>query len=126
MKMLLAIGAGGAIGAIARHLLTVRIAALAGHAFPWGTLTVNVLGALVLGALVEVFALVWSPSPALHALLTVGMLGSLTTFSAFTAESYLMIATGQIVPAIAYVAGSAVLALVGFWAGLACVRMLSG
>ena len=78
MKVLLAVAAGGAIGAVGRYLLVTQVGHWFGTAFPLGTIVVNVLGSFILGALVEIMALAWSPSLELRALLTVGVLGAFT------------------------------------------------
>ena len=62
MKLLLAIAAGGAIGAVARHFVNVQALALLGTGFPWGTLTVNVVGSFLMGVFVESSALFCRPA----------------------------------------------------------------
>jgi CrcB protein len=51
MPLLLQIAVGGAIGAALRYLMGARVSRMAGHAVPWGTLSVNVLGCLLMGLL---------------------------------------------------------------------------
>src|SRR3546814_5903435 len=80
-QLLAAIAFGGALGAVARHLAVGQVALWAGPGFLFGTLAVNVGGSFAMGAIVELSALVWSPSPELRAFLTVGFLGAFTTFS---------------------------------------------
>ena len=109
--MVLAVACGGALGAVGRYLISSYMQTVAGNAFPWGTLTVNVLGCAILGALVTVLANVWSPTQEIRAFLTVGMMGALTTFSAFSLEVVLMIERAQWVMAAGYVAASVSCAL---------------
>ena len=78
--------AGGALGASARYLLGRASGRLFGFGFPWGTLTVNVLGCFLMGVLIEAMALRWPVHNELRAFLTVGVLGGFTTFSAFSAD----------------------------------------
>src|SRR3546814_19075285 len=85
-QLLAAIAFGGALGAVARHLAVGQVALWAGPGFLFGTLAVNVVGSFAMGAIVELSALVWSPSPELRAFLTVGFLGAFTTFSTFRSE----------------------------------------
>ena len=120
--MILAVALGGAIGAVGRHILAHQVALLAGHGFPYGTLTVNVVGSFVFGALVEVMALAWSPAAELRALLTVGLLGAFTTFSAFSMEVVLLAERGQTGTAALYIGLSVALSVGGFLAGLAIMR----
>jgi len=124
MKMVLAIAAGGAAGATARHFVTLWLGQALGHGFPWGTLAVNVLGSLALGALVELMALKWSAGPEMRAFLVVGVMGAFTTFSAFSLEVVALAERGQTMTAGAYVAGSVILSVGGFLAGLRLFRLL--
>ena len=64
--MLAAVALGGALGAVGRYLVMSAVALWFGLSFPWGTLIVNVVGSFAMGALVEISALVWSPSPELR------------------------------------------------------------
>lgn len=78
----LLVAAGAAVGAPLRYLLDRAVQARHASVFPWGTLSVNVLGCLVLGVLVGL------PVPApLSALLGVGLCGALTTYSTFGYET---------------------------------------
>lgn len=124
MKLLVAIAAGGAIGALGRHYVNVLALALFGIAFPWGTLTVNIAGSFLMGVFVELSALVWSPGPALRAMLTVGMLGAFTTFSTFSLETVLLYERGQLGLAALYVLLSLILSVGALFAGLALIRTI--
>lgn len=122
--MIVAVAVGGAVGAVARYLLSTQIGHWVGTGFPWGTFVVNVLGCAIMGALVESMALSWSPSPEIRALLTVGVLGGFTTFSAFSLDAVLLIERQQWVLALLYVLGSVLLSLAGFFGGLRLVRLV--
>jgi CrcB protein len=124
VKLLLTVAAGGAIGAIGRYMVMTQVGHWVAGQFPWATLAVNVAGSFALGALVEIMALVWSPSPEMRALLVVGVLGSFTTFSTFSMDAYYLFERGEVGWAGAYVAASVVLAIAGFIAGLAVFRVL--
>ena len=124
MKMILAVAAGGAFGAVARYLVMTGIGRLLGpHDFPWGTLTVNVVGSVLMGVLIEVLALVWSPSQELRALLVVGVLGAFTTFSTFSLDVVALFERGQSLFVAAYVAASVILCVGGLLAGLHVMRL---
>ncbi|MGO1616781.1 MAG: fluoride efflux transporter CrcB [Oceanisphaera sp.] len=95
MYNLLIIALGGALGAVLRFAITDVMARALGRTFPYGTLTVNILGSLIMGA---AFVLVqqqvlnatsWRP------FLMVGTLGALTTFSSFSLDSLLLLEQGQ-------------------------------
>jgi fluoride exporter len=86
MNMILAVGAGGAVGSVLRYLLTVGIQRVSGANFPAGTVVVNVLGSFAIG-LLYVWLVERDENPALRAVLIVGLLGGFTTFSSFSLET---------------------------------------
>lgn len=120
--MIVCIAAGGAIGAVARHFVAAQVGHWLGHGFPWGILTANVLGSFILGALVEIFALAWSPSQELRALIVVGMLGAFTTFSTFSMDTVLLYQRGQTLQAALYVGASVTLAVLAFFFAMQLMR----
>ena len=122
--MIVAVAVGGAIGAAGRYLVATQVGHWLGTGFPWGTFAVNVLGCAIMGGLVELMALSWSPSPEIRALLTVGVLGGFTTFSAFSLDAMLLIERQQWALALAYVLGSVLVSLAGFAFGLRAVRLV--
>jgi CrcB protein len=124
MKTLLFVAAGGALGASARYLVGVASGRLLGFGFPWGTLTVNVLGCFVMGLLIEAMALRWNVSNELRALLTVGLLGGFTTFSAFAVDFALLYERDAYLIAGVYLIASVALSLTALFTGLALVRAL--
>lgn len=124
MKMILAISAGGAIGALMRHYLAHYVTQLAGSGFPWGILAVNVIGSFIMGVLVDVFALAWSASQEMRALLTVGILGSLTTFSTFALNTVDLMNRGEAIKAGLYVSVSVAASVGALMAGMALARAM--
>jgi len=122
MKLLLAIALGGAVGALGRHYAIAKVASILGHGFPFGTLAANVLGSFVMGVLVELMALAWSPSAELRAFLTVGVLGAFTTFSTFSLDVALLVERGQELNAAVYIAASVCLSVGGLFAGMYLLR----
>ena len=123
MSTVLVVAAGGALGAVARYLMMAGVGMWLGAGFPYGTLVVNVLGSIVFGALVEMMALVWNIGGDLRAFLVIGILGSFTTFSTFSLDAVVLFHRGDLVGTALYVLGSVVLAVVGFMAGMAAVRL---
>lgn len=123
-QMFAFIGLGGAIGAIGRYVTMIWVGHVFGQAFPWGTLVVNVAGAFILGLVLELSALAWSPSPEVRAMIVVGGLGAFTTFSTFSMDLYYLFDRGQALAAMAYAVGSVVVCLAAFWAGLSLLRMV--
>ena len=113
-----AVAAGAAIGAVLRWRLSVMLDSH-WHAFPAGTLVVNCIGGLLIG-----LAMTWfirSPNESLRLLLVTGLLGGLTTFSTFSAESLALLLRGHLLLALshtlAHVAGALVSAALGFRIG---------
>ena len=128
MMRFLLVGLGGAIGAMARYgvgLAAMRLAP--GATWPWATLTVNVVGGLLMGLLVG-----WMAERAgagqenIRLLGAVGVLGGFTTFSAFSLETVLMIERREYGLAGAYVLLSVVLAVAALMAGLMLARRAFG
>lgn len=124
MNMVLAVAAGGALGAVARYFGAGYIGRLLGLDFPVGILAVNIIGSFLMGVLVEASALVWSPSPELRAFIAAGFLGAFTTFSAFSMEAVLLYERGQGLAAALYVGLSVGLSLGAFLLALSLMRSL--
>ena len=118
MKILMAVAFGGALGAIGRYTVGHAALRVLGSGFPWGTLTVNVLGGFLIGFLVEALALKFTAGPTLRAFLVTGVLGGFTTFSAFSLEAASMIQRGALSLALLYAVAAAVLAIGAVFGGL--------
>ncbi|MBT6329450.1 MAG: fluoride efflux transporter CrcB, partial [Kordiimonadaceae bacterium] len=86
MNMIFAVAAGGAIGATGRFLVGRLMLNIMGPGFPWGTLTVNILGSFLIGLAVQLLAMRYSLSHEWQGFLIIGVLGGFTTFSAFSME----------------------------------------
>jgi CrcB protein len=127
MSSYLLVFLGAGIGGALRHGVNVGCARLCGIAFPWGTLTVNVVGSLMMGALAAWLAFKagegWSQP--LRLFLTTGILGGFTTFSAFSLDAVLIWERGEAGLAVAYVAASVLLSIAGLVAGLMLVRWIA-
>lgn len=124
MKIILAIAAGGAIGAVLRHFLNSGAAHLFGTGFPWGIFIANILGSFIMGGLISWFALSFDPPQAVKAFLTVGLLGAFTTFSAFSLDTVTLFERGEVIAATLYAGGSVVLAIGGLVAGMSVMRVV--
>lgn len=102
MANLIWVAAGGALGAVLRYLVSINMAAVTDAKFPWGTLTVNMLGCLVIG-------MMWSvtehkiASDGLLLFLMVGLIGSFTTFSTYGLEGIQLIQSGKLMVGFSYV-----------------------
>jgi CrcB protein len=124
MTQLLAIAAGGSIGAVMRFIVSTGIYSWLGRGFPYGTLVVNVLGSLLMGLLYELFLQRLSVSPEVRAILLVGFLGAFTTFSTFSIETVSLIEQGDLLKAMVNVFASVILCVLAAWIGLQIMRQL--
>jgi CrcB protein len=117
MAKVLLVGLGGFLGSIARYWLSGLAHARFGAGFPWGTLAVNVLGCLAIGALSQVVEQRGGLAPELRALLVVGFLGGFTTFSAFGNETVDLFRSDERAVAWSNIAAQLVLTLGAVWLG---------
>lgn len=122
--MIAAVAVGGAAGSVARYLTMSAVGHWLGSDFPFGTLTVNVLGSLIMGMLVEASALAWSPSPELRAMLTVGVLGGFTTFSTFSLDAAVLVERQQQGLAAVYAVVSVAASVAALFGGMAGLRFI--
>ncbi len=119
--VLLGVAVGGACGAVARHGVSV-LAQRAGDGFPWGTLAVNVLGCVAIGAILALMLTPvdgprWEASPAVRAAVIIGFVGSFTTFSTYAWETFDLASNGKLLRAGAYLLLSNAIGLAAVWAG---------
>lgn len=112
---------GAGIGGALRHGVNVAFRGL-GSGFPYETLTVNVVGSLVMGLLAGFGALKFDPSQAWRLFLTTGLLGGFTTFSAFSLDAVVLYERGTLLPMAVYVICSVLLSITGLFTGLFIVR----
>ncbi|PYB71350.1 MULTISPECIES: fluoride efflux transporter CrcB [Rhizobium] len=124
MFHILLVAIGGAIGSVARYLVGLGMTRLMGLSFPWGTLTVNIVGSFAIGILTELVARRFDASTELRLLLVVGVLGGFTTFSSFSLDTMALIERGATAHAFAYVGASLILALGAAFGGLLLGRSL--
>jgi len=87
--LLLAVGMGGFTGAIARFTLSGWVQKVSNSTFPFGTLSVNILGSFLIGFLFLYFQQI-NLSPTQKAFFITGLLGALTTFSTFSLDTVLL------------------------------------
>lgn len=116
---------GGAVGAPLRYLTDRAVQARHDTVFPWGTLTVNVIGCLVLGAVTGA-ATSGAASPQVQLLLGTGLCGALTTYSTFSYETLRLAEDGARLFAVANVVVSLVAGLGAAFLGVACAEAMWG
>ncbi len=117
MSLLLVI-AGAAVGAPLRYLSDRAIQARHDTVFPWGTLTVNVVGSLILGLLTGAVT-AGGASPQVQLAVGTGFCGALTTYSTFSYETLRLLEDDARLYAAANVVASIVAGLVSAFAGVA-------
>ena len=124
MTRVLSIAAGGACGALLRYWVSTGVHALIGRDFPYGTLVVNVLGSLLIGAGYVLLFERLAVSDALRAALLIGLLGAFTTFSTFSIETLTLVEAGERWKAVTNTVLSVVFCLLACWVGLGLARQL--
>jgi CrcB protein len=117
------VAAGGALGAVARYGIGGWVQRSAGLAFPWGTLTVNAVGCLLIGFLM-VWLRVTSGTADARAFLITGVLGGFTTFSAFGWETVALAQEGAWGRALLYALGSVLLGVATVVLGITVAERL--
>ena len=124
MRAFLLIAVGSALGGVARYWMSGWVAERGGETFPWGTLTVNVVGSFVIGLLAafEDSARVGLP-PEARQFLMVGILGGFTTFSSFSLQTLRLMQDGDWLRAAGNVLLSVVVCLVAVAAGYRLARI---
>lgn len=115
------VAAGAALGGLARYWCSGLIAQGFGETFPWGTLVVNVVGSTLIGA---IFVLTGPDGRVLMAsehrqFIMTGIFGGFTTFSSFSLQTLTLLQDGERLYALANVALSVGLCLIGVWLGAA-------
>jgi fluoride exporter len=114
----LAIAAGGALGAVLRFWMSSGIYGLLGRSFPYGTLAVNVLGSLLMGFLYVLLIDKLALAPQWRAAILIGLLGAFTTFSTFSMETLNLLEEGEPFKALLNILLSVTLCLLATWFGV--------
>ena len=124
LKQLLLIGTGGFIGSVARYLVSRLNTRIDWLSIPIGTLTVNVLGSLLIGFLIGIS----EKSPVLtvewRMFLMVGLCGGFTTYSSFSGENLVLLKNGQILPLLLYTGLSIFLGFVAVYLGYISTKLM--
>lgn len=124
MMRIVAIAAGGALGAVLRYWASNGVHAVLGRNFPYGTLFVNVVGSFLMGFLFVLFLDRLTNEAALRAGVLIGFLGGFTTFSSFSIETWNLIEDGALLRAGLNAGLSVVLCMVAVWIGVLFARQL--
>lgn len=125
MNQLLAVAFGGAVGALLRFFVSTGMHTWLGRGFPYGTLTVNVLGSFLMGLLTEALILQkFAISLEYRAAILIGLFGGFTTFSTFSLETFYLLEEGNHAKAALNILLSVGFCLFAVWLGLASGRIL--
>ena len=124
MRTIVGIAVAGAMGALARYGLEGFVSRRWPSAFPWGTFVVNLTGAFVLGFLFTVLTERVRTAPWLRTTLTVGLVGTYTTFSTLTLETLRLLEDGAVGLGLANAMGSIAGGLVAVYAGVLLGRVV--
>ena len=114
----------GALGCVSRYFLSGWTYDKLGWGFPWGTLSVNVVGAFIIGLIMELGLRGALIPPTLRIALVTGFLGGLTTFSTFSYETFRLIETGRFLVAFCNVLISVATCLFCTWIGIVVAKIL--
>jgi len=112
-------------GGLSRYYLSNGVYALLGRTFPCGTFVVNIVGAYLIGLVMELGLRSTALSDTWRLGLTVGFLGGLTTFSTFSYETFKLLEDGQFLLAAVNVLASVFICLLCTWLGIVTIRALS-
>ena len=123
MKIILVIGIGSFLGGISRYLLSQVIQNKFLSAFPFGTISVNIIGCFLIGVIFGLtergnFTMEW------RLFLVTGFLGGFTTFSSFSNETVGLLRDGQLWHAFTYVTCSVVVGLLATFTGISLIKFL--
>lgn len=123
---ILFVALGGALGASARYLTGLATAQTLGSAFPFGTMTVNIIGSFIMG--IAFVFLMGREQEALRYVpfVMTGLLGGFTTFSAFSLDFWLLIERERLILASVYLGGSVVVSVFALIAGVYFARAITG
>lgn len=124
MHQLLAIAVGGALGSVFRFIVSTNVHRVMGKDFPYGTLTVNVLGSLLMGFLFIMLVERQISSIELRSGVLFGLLGAFTTFSSFSFETLALLESGDFGKALINVLMSVTCCLLATWIGLGIGRQI--
>lgn len=124
MSIYLAIAAGGAVGAVSRYWMSGSVGQMLGHSFPFGTLSVNVLGSFLMGLLAILLTEKIPLDDSVRLGLITGMLGAFTTFSAFAMDTLGLMQSGALLRSLMYIVASVVMCVLAALAGVLIAKQI--
>lgn len=125
-RVAIAVLVGGGIGALCRYIVGAAFLQRFGPGFPYGTMTINIIGCFFIGAISELAtARSIIVTPLIRSFLVVGVLGGFTTFSSFAYDTIVLGEDAAVVPALVYVCSSVIGGIVAAYGGVVAVRTLT-
>lgn len=124
MQIVSYIAVFGALGCLARYFISGLVYNVFGRSLPYGTFAVNIIGAFIIGLLMEFSLRSGLISPALRIGLTVGFLGGFTTFSTFSYETFRLLEDGELLIASLNITASVLVCVLFTWGGIIAARHL--
>jgi len=124
MSIYIAIALGGSLGAISRYWVFTTMHRWLGEDFPYGVLSVNILGSLAMGFLSVLLVHRFQVSEEIRIGILLGFLGSFTTFSAFAMDTLHLLNAGALLKAMSYILLSVFFCILGAWAGLVTAKQI--
>ena len=117
MQKTILVGVAGLLGTLLRFWLSGVVARQYGETFPWGTLTVNVIGCFLAGLLFYITEERFLLNPILRTTILIGFLGGFTTFSSYGLQTFALLRDGEFALATLNVAASNILGMLMVWVG---------
>ena len=124
MIQIVYIAAGGALGALARYLMSEWVDKLYVGRVPWGTLSVNFVGSVLIGLIFVVIVEKQLIHTDFKHFLVAGFLGAFTTYSTFSLDSFRLIEDGHFMIAFLYVISTTGICLLGVCLGIYLMRYI--
>ena len=124
MMNIISIAIGGAACSLCRYDMSNGIYFLFGRDFPYGTLAVNILGAIIMGITYTLMIERFDVTPEWRAGIIIGLLGAITTFSTFSIETLNLIEAGENLKAVFNILLSVTLCVSGCWLGMILGRQI--
>jgi CrcB protein len=121
---IVAIALGGSLGAIMRYWLSNAVYLWLGRGFPYGTLSVNVIGSFIIGIAFILLTERLTLGAEARAFILIGFLGSFTTFSTFSLETLILVQQGLMIKAVINIVISVMLCLIASWGGMNLARAI--
>lgn len=118
------VGLGGMIGAVSRYLSMIGIQHIWGNHFPYATLSVNIIGSFILGIITTFSLMQHDMNHELRLFVIIGIIGSFTTFSTFSLDTFTLYERGEWVAMALYMGASLILSILALMLGMTLMRSI--